>query len=173
MDPVASFRHSDLDRECISERNWQKLNADRVLACQFDCMGRYLAVYCNWNAIELWDFTSLPVVLTSVVLPKHLSNRVDGNCHSLTWSTCSTQVAGVFGPRPQQGSTAKRKAHVANEIEAINVHEMYKASYFILWDVADRSIKHKFRFVSRILNASGVLVTKSTFYCFGLESPSS
>jgi hypothetical protein len=146
MDPVAVFRHSDLRRECITDRNWQRLGTDRVSACQFDPSGKFAAVCSGWNAIELWDFTSVPVIETSLGLPKHLSNRIDGICQALAWSPCSSQVAGVFGPRP----SLKRKAAAIGEGELSGLSESYRDAYFIHWDVLKRRIIHKYRSASSL-----------------------
>jgi hypothetical protein len=143
MDPVAVFHHSDVGRECISERNWQKLNTDRASSFRFDRSGRYLAIYVNWNTIEIWDISSIPVPVSCLVLPKSIGNKFDGYCHALQWSACSMQLVGVFGARP---AALKRKAAQAlGEIDTTATNEVPKVSYLVAWDIVDRKILHKYR----------------------------
>jgi hypothetical protein len=142
MDPVAVFHHSDVSRECISERNWQKLNTDRASSFRFDKSGRYLAIYVNWNTIEIWNISSIPVPVSCLVLPKAIGNKFDGFCHALQWSACSQQLVGVFGAR----SALKRKAAQAGgEPDSTTVNDGLKGSYMIVWDIVDRRILHKYR----------------------------
>jgi hypothetical protein len=143
MDPVAVFHHNDVSRECISERNWQKLNTDRASSFRFDRFGRYLAVYVNWNTIEIWDISSIPVQISCLVLPRAIGNKIDGYCHALQWSACSQQLVGVFGSR---SSALKRKAaQAAGELEPTAVNDGLKSSYLIVWDIVGRIILRKYR----------------------------
>lgn len=141
MDPIGVFHHSDLHREGINQRNWQKVNADRISACQFDASGRYLAVYSSWLAIEIWDVSSIPVPMTSLVMPKGLANKLEGYCHTLFWSHDGKQVGGVFGVRP----TFKRKVTISGEVETIIVNDGAKPAYLLTWDIVSRKITHYYR----------------------------
>lgn len=143
MDPTAVFVHHDRRCQSIADRSWQKMNIDRVSHCSFDQSGRFCAVYYGFNAIELWDFTSVPVPMTTLVVPKLASGRFDGFCHSLEWSPCNTFLLGVFGSRSINHRKAAEAIHTAPEEGPTPL--VYRPYQLIVWNLKQRVVTHMLR----------------------------
>lgn len=141
MDPSAHFYHSELRSDSKFDRGWQKLGIDRVTNCSFDPSGRFCAIYFNHTSIELWDFTSVPVPMTMLILPKNISGRFEGICHSLVWSTNGARISGVFGPKPN----SRRRIATADSDSFQGPNEELRAYHFVVWDISSRVIIHKYR----------------------------
>lgn len=145
MDPSAHFNHSELSSEQKSLQGWQKLSIDRVTNCCFDPSGRLCAVYFNHSSIELWDVTSVPVPMTMLLLPKNISGRFEGICHSLAWSADGSKLIGAFGPK----AVSRRRTITTNSGIASDNSSAYnedlKGCHVLIWDIRFRLITHKFR----------------------------
>lgn len=139
-DPVSVFYHADVKCESITERNWQRLNVDRVVSSQFNATGTLCAMYISYNSIEIWDFSSIPMPITSLGIPRHLTGRIEGQCFASTWSPCSKQIIGIFGNK----SNAKRHS-VPLSVET------NRYSYICVWDIESRRVTHKYRYCILVL----------------------
>lgn len=138
MDPTAVFVHRDRKPQTLAESAWQKVGIDRVSQVSFDATGRLCAIYYAMNAIELWDFSSTPVPMSSLVLPKLASGRYDGYCYGLTWSYSNTHLVGVFGSR----NISRTKSSAESET---NLAKIYRPYQLVVWDVCQRVATHMLR----------------------------
>lgn len=143
MDPTAIFVHRDRRAQTLAQSTWQKVGIDRVTQVTFDATGRLCAIYYATNAVELWDFSSIPVPMSSLVLPKIASGRYDGYCYSLTWSLDNTQLIGVFGSRAI--NRVKPAEDVSPAISNPTPAEMYRPYQMVVWDVRRRVTTHMLR----------------------------
>eukprot|EP01032_Pedospumella_encystans_P013687 gene13687-15742_t len=139
MDPTAVFVHRDRKSRTLAESSWQKVGIDRVTQVCFDATGRLCAIYYATNAIELWDFSSIPVPMSSLVLPKLASGKYDGFCYSLTWSSDNTQLIGVFGSR-----TINRMKALDSNLSSSET-QVYRPYQLVVWDVCRRITTHMLR----------------------------
>eukprot|EP01032_Pedospumella_encystans_P017301 gene17301-19721_t len=139
MDPTAVFVHRDRKSQTLAESSWQKVGIDRVTQVCFDATGRLCAIYYATNAIELWDFSSIPVPMSSLVLPKLASGKYDGFCYNLTWSSDNTQLIGVFGSR-----TINRMKALDSNLSSSETHA-YRPYQLVVWDVCKRITTHMLR----------------------------
>jgi hypothetical protein len=147
MNPSAVFNHGELKASKLGDYTWEKLHVDKVTASSFDHFGRYCALYFNYNAIELWDFSSIPVPVSTLFLPRHLSHRFEGICYALTWSPCSTKIIGVFGSKLGNRRRINTSMSTSDESASSN-KQFYKPYYMVVWDVVSRNIVRKFRYLS-------------------------
>ena len=139
MDPTAVFVHRDRKSQTLAESSWQKVSIDRVTQVCFDATGRLCAIYYATNAIELWDFSSIPVPMSSLVLPKLASGKYDGFCYNLTWSSDNTQLIGVFGSR-----TIHRMKALDSNLDSSET-QVYRPYQLVVWDVRRRITTHMLR----------------------------
>jgi hypothetical protein len=107
----------------------QKPSTGAIIHCAFDRLGKYCAMYMNWNEIELWDFSLIPLPTSKLYLPKEQANEQFGYCHNISWSYNAFNVIGVFGTKPT----------VTREIIQKNIN-------LIIWNVSTESLIFNFRF---------------------------
>lgn len=167
MDPTAVFVHHDRKCQTLADRTWQKLNIDRVSQCSFDSSGRFCAVHYSYNAIEIWDFTSIPVPITTLLVPKIASGRGDGFCYNLTWSPCNTFLIGVFGSK----FVNQRKAEGSTS-EDTTTTKVYRPYQLVVWNVKQRVLTHAVRLVNThmLLSASNLTSHLYSLYLFSQAS---
>ena len=100
-------------------------------------------MYYGFNAIELWDVSSIPVPLTTLVSPKLASGRFDGHCYTMTWSTCNTFLLGVFGSK-QANRSRVANSDLTDPVATVGTH-FYKPYHLVVWNVHTRTITSMFR----------------------------
>lgn len=139
-DPAAIFTHSHLQCDSILNHQWHRFeSATNVVLCKFSREGDYCAIGIGGHApcIDIWDFTSIPVYMTTLLLPVQLS-KCDRHCHYLHWSFKSSHIIGVFGNKAivqgklDEQSTNSPKWMVVWDTSTKEVIRIYQIPFYVL-----------------------------------------
>lgn len=144
-DPAAIFTHSHLQCDSILNHQWHRFeSATNVVLCKFSREGNYCAIGIGGHVpcIDIWDFTSIPVYMTTLLLPMQLS-KCDRHCHYLHWSFNSSHIIGVFG----------NKAIVQGKLDEQSTNS---PKWMVVWDTNTKAVIHIYQIPFYVLCMSTV-----------------
>lgn len=144
-DPAAIFTHSHLQCDSILNHQWHRFeSATNVILCKFSREGDYCAIGIGGHApcIDIWDFTSIPVYMTTLLLPVQLS-KCERHCHYLHWSFNSSHIIGVFG----------NKAIVQGKLDEQSTNS---PKWMVVWNTSTKEVIHIYQIPFYILCMSTV-----------------